>query len=113
MKGKITLVVLILLVMSYVPVIPDVTSQISPNIYYLTTPTIVNGTSILDLSNGIYYIEESITLEDDATLTIRDATLYFTSNSRTIIIANNFPSSQIKNQLKLPQKIDEILDYLR
>jgi hypothetical protein len=93
MKGKITLVVLILLVMSYVPVIPDVTSQISPNIYYLTTPTIVNGTSILDLSNGIYYLEESITLEDDATLTIRDATLYFTSDSRTIIIAND--NSQI------------------
>jgi hypothetical protein len=53
----------------------------------------VNGTSILDLSNGIYYLEESITLEDDATLTIRDATLYFTSDSRTIIIAND--NSQI------------------
>ncbi|MCK5402607.1 hypothetical protein KAI60_00700, partial [Candidatus Bathyarchaeota archaeon] len=93
MKGKITLVILILLVISYVPIIPNVNSQGSPQIYYVTTATVVNGTETLVYSDGIYYIDESITLEDDATLTIRDATIYFTSDSRTIIRAND--NSQI------------------
>jgi hypothetical protein len=84
---------LILLIISSSTLVPIAYSQNAPTLYYVTTATVVTGTDTLDFSDGIYYIEESITLEDDATLTIRDATLYFTSDSRTIMRADD--NSQI------------------
>ncbi len=46
---------------------------------------VVNATNTLEYVNGTFILDEPIRLEDNATLIIRNAVVYFNSSSRTII----------------------------